>query len=384
MKIVLLGTAYPYRGGLASYNERMARQFIDEGDDVEIVTFTLQYPKLFFRGKSQYTNAPAPKDLSIRRMLSSLNPFSWIKTAKYIARLKPDMLLIRYWHPAMAPAFVSVARIAKRRYGKLKTVCIFDNVIPHESKPGYELLTRYFTGCIDGAVVMSHSVGEDLKRFRADMVPRFNRHPIFDNYGEQLPRDEALKRMGLSQGYTYLLFFGFIREYKGLDLLLKAFSDKRLRNRNIKLIVAGEFYEDEAPYRQIIADNGIAGDVILLNWFIAEDEVAALFSAANLVVQPYKSATQSGVTQIAYHFGKPMIVTDVGGLSEIVPDGKCGYVVKPNPESIADAIDDYLANDRETMMSENVEREKKRYSWDKLTATLRDIVKTENKNDIRK
>ncbi len=341
---------------------------------LKIFTFTLQYPKLFFPGKTQYTEAPAPVNMKISRVLNSINPFNWIRTGYRIRRMKPDILVIKYWNPFMSPCFGTVARIAKRnKTAKTKIICIFDNVIPHEKSIIDRLLTRYFTGSIDGAIVMSRSVGEDLKTFRINIPVIFNPHPLYDNYGKLLPRDEALNNLSLESGYSYLLFFGFIRAYKGLDLLLEAFADNRLRNRKIKLIVAGEFYESDAPYRQIIEKNNLGNDVLIFNRFIREEEVASLFSVADLVVQPYRSATQSGVTQIAYHFDKPMLVTDVGGLGEIVPDGKCGYVVKPDPQAIADAIEDFFVNNRKESFTKGVKEEKAKFTWDKLTESIRNI-----------
>jgi glycosyltransferase involved in cell wall biosynthesis len=185
-----------------------------------------------------------------------------------------------------------------------------------------------------------------------------------------ISRAEALKKLNLSDDNHYLLFFGFIRAYKGLDLLLEAFADKRLRDKKLKLIVAGEFYDNDAPYKEIIRKNDIGSDVILYDRFIKEDEVALFFCAADLVVQPYRSATQSGVTQIAYHFDKPMLVTDVGGLSEIVPHQKCGYVVNPDPRSITDTIIDYFENNRKEEFTQGVKQEKAKFTWDKLIASI--------------
>ena len=374
MRIIILGTAHPYRGGLASYNERLARQLIMDGHETEIFTFSLQYPSFLFPGKSQFTDAPAPQGLKIRRMLNSMNPFSWIKTGRLIRKTAPDILIIKYWHPAMAPAFGTVARIASGgKKSCTRVICIFDNVIPHEKSLIDRLLTRYFTGSINAAVVMSKSVGDDLKAFRINIPVKFNPHPLYDNYGDRLPEQDALERMNLDPEFSYMLFFGFIRAYKGLDLLLEAFADKRIEAMKVRLIVAGEFYENDKPYREIIDKNNLAGRIIMLDRFIAESEVAPLFSCSELVVQPYRSATQSGVTQIAYHFEKPMLVTDVGGLSEIVPDKKCGYVVKPDPAAIADAIIDYFSNHRIEEFTENVKEEKKKYTWDKLTSSLAEL-----------
>ena len=374
MRIVILGTAHPYRGGLASYNERLARQFISEGHEVKILTFTLQYPGFLFPGKTQYTDSPAPPGIDISRVLNSINLFNWIRTGYRIRKEKPDILIIKYWHPFMAPCFGTVARIAgKKKKSKTRVICIFDNVIPHEKSMIDRVLTRYFVRSIDGAVVMSKNVGDDLNSFRANIPAVFNPHPLYDNYGAVITREEALKRLNLNTGYSYLLFFGFIRAYKGLDLLLEAFADKRFRSRKLKLIIAGELYESDTPYNAIIEKNNLADDIILNDRFIKEEEVALFFSAADLVVQPYRSATQSGVTQIAYHFEKPMLVTDVGGLSEIVIDGKCGYVVPPEPDKIADAVDDFFTNNRQEFFTEGVKEEKAKFTWDRLTTSIMEV-----------
>jgi len=374
MKVVLLGTAHPYRGGLASYNERLGLQFITEGDETEILTFSLQYPGIFFPGKTQFTKNMAPGGIKITRVLNSVNPLNWIKTGYRIRKIDPDILLIKFWHPFMAPCFGTVARIArKRKSGKTRVICIFDNVIPHENRFVDRFLSTYFIKSIDGAIVMSRSVLNDLNTFRINIPVTFSPHPLYDNYGAIISKADAMRRLNLPQDYSYLLFFGFIRAYKGLDLLLEAFADKQLRNRKLKLIIAGEFYEDEAPYKHQIEKLGIQDDVILYDRFIDEDEVASFFCAADLVVQPYRSATQSGVTQIAYHFDKPMLVTDVGGLSEIVPDGRCGYVVKTEPEAIAGAIIDYFDNNRNIEFTAEVKKEKEKYAWNKMTAAIKDV-----------
>jgi D-inositol-3-phosphate glycosyltransferase len=369
MKIVSLGPAFPYRGGIASFTDRLALQFASEGHDIQIVTFSLQYPKLLFPGKTQFTDGKGYAGIKIRRLLNSVNPLSWIHTGRLIRKENPDILLIRYWLPFMAPSLGTVARIV-RRNKKTVAICIFDNVIPHEKRPGDNFLTKYFTKSIDGAIVMSQSVQDDLKKFRNDIPCRFSPHPLFDNYGEVKSREDALGELQLDPGFSYILFFGFIRAYKGLDLLIEAFADKRLRNRKIRLIVAGEFYEDKAPYTSLIKKYDLTEDVILFDHFIKDSEVSLFFGGADLVVQPYKSATQSGVTQIAFHYDKPMVVTDVGGLREIVPDGKCGYVVPPLPEAIADSIDDFFSNLRNQIFTDFVKEEKKRFSWDRMTASI--------------
>jgi D-inositol-3-phosphate glycosyltransferase len=263
-------------------------------------------------------------------------------------------------------------------------VCILDNIIPHEKRPGDKILTRYFTGCLDGAIAMSQSVMDDLKIFRNDIPVRLNPHPLFDNFGSPPLREEALNKLGLDPAFRYLLFFGFIRSYKGLDLLIEAFADSRLRNRKLKLVIAGEFYEDSKPYRDMVEKYQIGKDIILFDRFINDDEVRDFFGAADLVVQPYKSATQSGVTQIAYHFEKPMLVTDVGGLREIVPDRICGYVVKPEPKEIADSIVDFMDNSRNDFFTKNVAQEKKKFLWNRMISSILGVYNNIADNDNKK
>jgi len=372
MKITFLGPAYPYRGGLATFNERLARQFVTECKDVDIRTFTLQYPRFLFPGKTQFTDGPAPEGIKIRRELNSINPFNWLRTGLKIRKEKADILLVRYWMPFMAPCLGTVARIVKSNKYTV-VISLVDNVYPHEKRPGDSLLTKFFMNSIDGAAVLSDTVQRDVEGFRKDIPVCSAPHPLFDTYGKKIDRNEALMALKLDPQNSYLLFFGIIRDYKGLDLLIRAFSDSRLRGRKLKLIVAGEFYEDEALYRNLVKESGLENDVIFYDHFIKDEDVRLFFSGADLVVQPYKSATQSGVTQIAFQFDKPMIVTDVGGLKEIVPDGKCGYVVQPDPKIIADAIADFFENGRTNAFSECVRKEKEKFTWNKTTDSVTEV-----------
>lgn len=383
MNITIIGTAYPYRGGLAAYNERLAKQLVIEGHVVTILTFTLQYPNFLFPGKTQFLEGPAPVGLKIERRVSSINPFNWISVGYRLKKERPDLIIFKFWIPFMAPCFGTIARIAKsNRFTKV--ICVFDNVIPHEGRPGDRFLTKYFTGSIDGAVAMSQSVLSDLNLFRNDIPVKLNPHPIFDNFGLSLRREDALIKLGLDPDFSYLLFFGFIRSYKGLDLLIEAFADIRLRNRKLKLIIAGEFYEDSKPYKEMVRRYDIGNDIILFEQFINDDEVRNFFSAADLVVQPYKNATQSGVTQIAYHFEKPMLVTDVGGLREIVPDRICGYVVNPDPKEIADSIVDFFDNSRKEQFTKNVIEEKKKFLWSKMISSILEVYNNISDYDNKK
>jgi D-inositol-3-phosphate glycosyltransferase len=368
-KIIILGTAHPFRGGLASYNERLALQFQQEGHDVEIITFTTQYPNFLFPGKSQFSEEPAPKDLKITRQVSSVNPFNWLKVGNAIKNKKPDILIFKYWLPFMGPCFGTIARRVKKNK-HTRIITILDNVIPHESRFGDKLFTKYFLKPIDAFISMSQSVADDLAKFDTLKPRDFNPHPLFDNFGAPLEKEEAKKILGLDPALNYILFFGIIRDYKGLDLLLEAFAALDRQQLNVKLLVAGEYYSNEEKYQKLIKELNLEKDVIVVNQFIKDSEVGRYFCACDIVAQPYKNATQSGVTQIAYHFETPILVTNVGGLPEMVPDGKVGYVVEKNPGAIAKALSDFYSLAKGRKFVENLKVEKEKYSWDKLTAKI--------------
>lgn len=378
MRIGILGTCWPYRGGLSAFNERLARQFMSEGHEVELFTFTMQYPDFLFPGKTQYSDAPQPADLSITRTMNSIEPISWFRTVKMLKQKHIEMLVIKFWIPLMAPCLGTIARLARRE--GIRVVSILDNVIPHEPHSWDKLLIRYFIGSVDRFVAMSESVQRDCRMFlpesRKDDV-LLSPHPLYDNFGERIDKAEARKALDLPKDKTLLLFFGFIRDYKGLDLLMKSYAKVKGED-DLRLVVAGEFYNNGEQYKELERELGLEGKIIWRTDFIPDDKVRYYFSAADMVIQPYKSATQSGVTQIAYHFEKPMLVTKVGGLAEIVPDGKVGYVCEVDADSIAAAIGKFAsmpADKRESHFIKNIKKEKEKYGWSKMTAKLYDYTK---------
>jgi glycosyltransferase involved in cell wall biosynthesis len=378
-KIVIAGPAHPLRGGgMSTFNERLAKAFQDAGHDVEIFSFSLQYPSFLFPGKSQFTDEPAPEGIRIRSTINSINPLTWIKTGNRIKNSNPDIVIMRYWIPFMAPALGTIARRI-RKNKKSKIIAITDNVIPHEKRPGDHAMTKYFLSAVEGFITMSRSVMDDLNTFDTAKPRKLCLHPLYDNYGEPITREEALHKLGLPEDKKYLLSFGLVRKYKGLDLLIHALGSEKLKHLPLKLIVAGEFYDDFEIYRKLVDDLGVYDKVIMDNAFIPNAEVVNYFCAADLVVQPYKDATQSGVTQVAYHFDKPMVVSNVGALPEMVPDGKAGYVVNPDPEEIAEAIRKYFDEEKAAEFSDNVRMEKKKYSWDTFLEAINELA-----NEIRK
>lgn len=379
MRIGILGTTWPYRGGLTAFNERLARQFASEGNEVEIFTFTMQYPDFLFPGKTQYSDDPKPEDLHITRTMNSIGPLSWLRTARAIKQAGVELLVVKFWIPLMAPCLGTIARLCRRK--GIKVVSILDNVIPHEPHFWDRWLIRYFIGSVDRFVAMSASVQEDCRRFlpasgkdRVVLSP----HPLYDNFGEAVEKSAARQALGLPEDKTILLFFGFIRDYKGLDLLMRAYHEV-LKNRkpeggdDLLLVVAGEFYNNAGKYKELEEALGLQGKIEWRTDFIPDERVRFYFSAADLIVQPYKSATQSGVTQIAYHFERPMLVTKVGGLAEIVPDGKTGYVCEVDEASVADAIGRFAQmrkEERDALFLPNIQKEKEKYAWNKMTEVI--------------
>lgn len=369
MKFTILGPAHPYRGGIAALNERLANQLKDEGHTVNIVSFRIQYPRILFPGKTQFSEQKTEFDFPITREVNSVNPFNWIKVGLGIKNSRPDILLVRFWIPFMGMSLGTICRLVRtNRYTKI--ISIADNIIPHEKRPGDNLLCNYFIKSVDGFLTMSKSVLNDLEKFKFRKPKILSPHPIYDHYGKIEEREKALTNIHLSKEDRYILFFGFIRDYKGLDLLLKAFSNPYFKPNKIKLIVAGEFYADEEKYHTLIKEFHLEDEVILRTDYISNSEVPHYFNAADIVAQPYKSATQSGVTQIGYHFNKPMLVTNVGGLPEIIPHMKVGYVVPPDAEKIADALVDFFDNKRRDTFVENIKIEKERFNWDKMTKAI--------------
>ncbi len=374
MRIAILGSAHPLRGGLAAFNERLAYQLQQQGHEVVIYSFSLQYPSFLFPGKTQFTDEPAPEGLTIHTKVNSVNPLNWMQVGGEMNKAKYDLIVVKYWLPFMGPAFGTILKIAKKNK-HTRVVCVVDNIIPHEKRPGDKPFTQYFIKVVDAFVTMSKDVLKDVKTF-THKPSYFTPHPIYDSYNEAVSKHDACKHLHLHEEKKYILFFGFIRDYKGLDLLLEAMADKRIKEAGIELVAAGEYYSKdlEASNDKIIDKHHLHKAVHMRTDFIPNSEVRYFFSAADLVVQPYKHATQSGITQIAFHFEKPMVVTNVGGLAEVVPDGKVGFVAEPNPKSIADAILKFYMPDSIPNLHSNILAEKKKYSWDTFTDVMMKAV----------
>ncbi len=371
MNVVIIGPGHPLRGGLATFNHRLAKAFQDEGHSCSIYSFSLQYPGFLFPGKSQYTTDPAPDGITIHAAINSVNPLNWLTVGNRLKKQKPDLIVVRYWLPFMGPALGTILRRAKKN-GHTRVVCIADNIIPHEKRPGDKPFTKYFLNACDAVVTMSEKVMADLRLFDTQKPAALVRHPLYDNFGSIMPVADARAHLNIPQDGKLLLFFGFIRQYKGLDMLLEAVAILKKRNSPIlpfKLLIAGEFYEDAQQYHNKIQELGIGDLLILKTDFIADNEVKYYLCAADVLIQPYRNATQSGVTPLAYHFETPMVVTNVGSLATLVPHEKVGIVAEPDAQAIADGIEQYFALGKNYFIP-HIKEEKKQYSWDKLVNAL--------------
>ncbi len=379
-KIIIIGPAYPLRGGLATFNQRLAKEFNEQGDDCSIYSFSLQYPSFLFPGKTQYSNELGPKDLKIFSVINSINPLNWIKIGNRLKKERADIIVVRYWLPFMGPALGTILRRVKKNH-HTKIICIADNIIPHEHRAGDKSFTKYFLRSCDAFITMSAKVMDDLRKFEKDKPARLVQHPLYDNFGNLISKSEAREKLKIDKKELLILFFGFIRKYKGLDILLEAMKILKgnpipiaigTEIRNLKLLIAGEFYEDKKPYEEQIDKLGIRNNIILRTHFIPDSEVKYYLCAADAVIQPYRNATQSGVTPLAYYFEKPMIITNVGGLPSLVPHEKAGLVAEPNAKSIADAILRFYQLG-ENYFLPHLRSEKQKYSWANLVNAIKEL-----------
>ncbi len=371
-KVIIIGPGHPLRGGLATFNQRLAKEFIDEGHDCSIYSFSLQYPSFLFPGKTQYSDEPPPEGVKIHSVINSINPFNWIKVGNRLKKENTDIIIVRFWLPFMGPALGTILRRARNKKLK-KIICIADNIIPHEKRIGDKPFTKYFLKSCDAFITMSEKVMNDLRLFQKLKPAKLVTHPLYDNFGEIISKEEAREKLNIKSEEPVILFFGFIRKYKGLDLLLEAMADERIKKAGIKLLIAGEYYDDEKSYNELIEKFAIQDQLILKTDFIPDSEVKYYLCAADAVIQPYRNATQSGVTPLAYHFEKPMIVTNVGGLPSLVPDEKVGLVVEPTPKDIADGILKFYQLG-ENYFIPHLRNEKLKYSWSNLVEAIKSLA----------
>lgn len=370
MKITILSTAYPLRGGIAHFNGLLYKELIKK-NIVNVITFKRQYPAMLFPGKSQIESGDTVEKIPTEQIVDSINPLNWLRVGYKIKNDVPDLLIFKYWLPFFAPCFGTVSWIVKKNK-KTRVLVICDNVLPHEKRVGDKVLTKYFFKYIDYFVLLSDKVRDDLISIKTNAKFKVLPHPVYSNFGSPVPKNEARIKLKLTDR-KIILFFGFIRDYKGLDILLKSMS--LLRDEDINLVVAGEFYSNREFYLNLIDQLNLRDRVDLFTDFIPTSEVKYYFSAADAVVLPYKDATQSGIVQIAMNFRKPVIATNVGGLGEVVINNRTGFIVeKEDPEGLAESIRKFYMENREKEFIENIEKELDKYSWNRFVNGMMELT----------
>jgi glycosyltransferase involved in cell wall biosynthesis len=360
MRIAYLSTFYPFRGGIAQFNALLYNQFLKQGHQTKAFTFTTQYPSILFPGETQFVKEnDSAEVIDSQRILSTTNPLSWYKSAKIIKKYNPDLMIMKFWMPYFAP---SLGFVAGKLKNHTKSISILDNVIPHEKKFFDKSLTKYFLSKNHAFIAMSEKVKNDLLQLEPKAKVQVLPHPLYNHFGEINDKTQARDILGIDKNKKTILFFGFIREYKGLDLLIEAF-DKL--DDSYQLLIAGEVYGNFEKYNQIISKNKNKNNIHKFVRYISDDEVNKFFCAADVCILPYKSATQSGITGISYHFELPMIATATGGLPEIIHHNKTGFIIeKINSNAIADAIQKYFKNCDSEKLKENIRTLKKELSWE--------------------
>ncbi len=359
-KVIFIGPAYPYRGGIAAFNENLATIFQHNGWECKIFTFTQQYPNLLFPGKNQLTTEDPRPNLSIKRGIYSTNPLNWLKISKEIIKEDPDLVITQYWMPFMAPAFGTILRGIKKELKDIKTVTVVHNFKPHESRIGDKQLNKFIANRTDILVSLSSSVKADIENSVKDKPVLQLFHPIYNHYGSEISKTNAKEALGWSEDTKYLLFFGLVRAYKGLDLLIEALALLE-SNEKYKLVIAGEFYEDQKKYDKLIAEKNLENRIIIRNEYIPNEDIPKLFCASEAIVLPYRTATQSGVVPIALHFRRPVIVTRVGGLAALIERHNIGLIAEPEASSIANHLDAFLTGS--VKLNNDFEEIKDDLSW---------------------
>lgn len=365
---MLVGTAYPMRGGIAHYIALLYHTLTNRNHQVFVLSFSRQYPNFLFPGKTQKDQGKELMPVPSVPLLDSINPLTWVRAFFWLKQIKPDLLVFKYWMPFFAPCYAIIAFLTSRIL-RVRTMAICDNIVPHEKKLFDSFFSWLGLRFIDYFIVQSRSVRDDLLHLKPEAVYREVPHPVYEIFPPPLSKNKARKRIGI-QDNKVILYFGYIRRYKGLLHLIRAMP-KLLKAMKIKLLVCGEFYEDREETYRLVDRLELKSNVILYDQFVPNEEVNRYFCASDLVVLPYTSATQSGIVQVAYHYDKPVVVTRVGGLPEVVIDNRTGYVVEPNdPDALAEAVLKYYRKQKEKAFVRNIRKEKKKYSWDRMAEAI--------------
>jgi glycosyltransferase involved in cell wall biosynthesis len=377
MKIIIIGTAYPMRGGIAHYVALLYKVLIKRGNDVKIISFKRQYPSIFFPGKTQQDLSKEIEPIPSEPLLDSIGPLSWIRTFLAIYKEKADLVIFKYWMPFFAPCYAAISFLT-RLFTRTKILYLCDNIIPHERRIEDRLLTRIGLWNVHYFIVQSKVVKNDLLYFRPNAIYKEVPHPVYEIFSNPYTRQHARKHFNFASKDKVILFFGYVRKYKGLHYLIDAMP-LVLKKTTVKLLIAGEFYDDEHQYQEQIKQLGIEDSVFVFGDYIPNEEVGLYYNASDVVVLPYVSATQSGIIQIAYNYDKPVITTNVGGLPEVIEEGKTGFIVpSEDAEALAESIIKFFKIKNKEKFTRNIREYKKQFSWDRMASEIEQIGKNCN------
>ena len=359
MRISLVTVGPPYRGGLSDLSALIYSQLVVE-HTVQFVNYSRQYPKLLFPGKTEFKKDGKGVDFPSERIVDSLNPFSWFAAAERIKTFNPEIVILRYWNPYFALMINMISKRLSRR--GIKVAIFIDNLIPHERSFVDSWMAKRVLSKADHVFTMSKYVTEDVLSFSPEMSTTTMIHPLYENYQQKYSKDEARKLLNLTD-QPVILFFGLIRPYKGLDILINALEPLKETLPDLHTFILGEAYENEQKYLDLIDSTGVGGNVTYRNEFVPDDELPLYFAACDVLVLPYRTATQSGIIGVAFQMDRPVIATQVGGLGEYIHEGETGYLVEPeNPQALAKAILKFFQSDDRTQMVANVQQSKAQFS----------------------
>ena len=362
MQIALISVAPPYRGGISEQTSILVEK-LSKNHSVDVINYSRQYPDFLFPGKTQYLDSKS-ENYNSSRMIDSINPLTWFSTGNKLAKKNYDLVIFRFWNPFFAPALGVIAGIIKKKstYTKLMSLC--DNILPHEKTPLADFLTTYLFDKLDGHVVQSSQTENELQEVVENPIYEKRLHPIYINFPKKIDKITARKKLGLS-AKNIILYFGIIRDYKGFDILLNAIAELKDSGLDFHLLAGGECYGSDEKYTQLISNLGISDYITWHNKYIPDSEVSNYFSAADVVALPYRTASQSGITQIAYSYDLPVIVTNVGGLPEIVDKGKSGFIIEPeNPGELANVLAENINTKKFDEMGSYIQSFKQKFSWE--------------------
>ena len=374
MKVTLVGPIYPYRGGIAHHTAMLHRAMVARGHQVSLYSFRRQYPRWLFPGRTDRDPSALKLDAECEYMLDSLNPLTWWATARAIRAQQPDALILQWWVPFFAPMWMMLAQAARRAGIRVMFIC--HNVLPHEQRPWDIWLARSALGLGGGFIVHSQEERARLLALLPGRRVEVSPHPIYDMFASHvISRDQARRRLELPTTAPVLLFFGLVREYKGLRYLLEAMPAIRVGCPDVRLLVVGEFWENKQVYLNQIVRLGIERNVIVVDRYVPNEETPLYFSAADVAVLPYTQVTQSGVVQLAFGFGVPIITTRMGGLAEVVSDGDTGLLVPPgDPAALALAVTRYFREGSRERMAQAIEQARPRFDWQNLVMLIEEMA----------